>query len=384
MGNDKRPIRILTNFPGLKQTLLPEAPARFDYLNEDLGAIQFLARCFRSDLLILNTDAKRVMLACALKWLMPLSRFKIVSVDLIVRTPKSLPGRLKTFLQKLLFKRVHRFILYFKDLRGCERFYGIASDRAIFVPFKVNALESIQRRVAKEDLSGGEYVMCAGRTMRDVKTFVEAMRRAGCPAILHQQPKDLMAAHGTPAWDGDLPANVKLVIDNSNSHEVFLDFVAKARLVVIPRFKHDIGPAGIATYLIAMAMNKCVIVSDGPGVGDVLTNEAVIVRPEDPDELADQIRLLWNDDALRNEIARRGQSYAAALGGDDRLYRDILRVSFESLFENRRRTGRRHDVAVRHTLPMTAAMALSDERCGGDERTISENYSTARSVRESG
>jgi hypothetical protein len=53
---------------------------------------------------------------------------------------KSLRGRVKTFIQKLLFKRVHRFILYFRDLRGCEKFYGIGADRAVFVPFKVNAI----------------------------------------------------------------------------------------------------------------------------------------------------------------------------------------------------------------------------------------------------
>jgi hypothetical protein len=75
------------------------------------------------------------------------------------------------------------------------------------------------------------------------------MRRAGCPGMLHQQPKDMMAAHGTSAWDDDLPPNVKLVIDDSKSHEVFLDYVQQARLVVIPRFKDDIGPAGIAHIL---------------------------------------------------------------------------------------------------------------------------------------
>jgi glycosyltransferase involved in cell wall biosynthesis len=347
------PVRILTNFHDLNESHSGGVSARFDYFGDELSSIGFLKRCFSSDLLILNTDPQRLMLACALKWLMPFARFKIVSVDIIVRTPKSLRGRLKTFMQKILFRRVHRFVLYFKDLRGCERFYGIGADRAVFVPFKVNALNSIKRRMKEGNPPEGDYVMCAGRTMRDVKTFVAAMRQAGCPGILHQQPKDMMAAHGTSTWEDDLPPNVKLVIDDSNSHEVFLDYVQKARLVVIPRFKDDIGPAGIATYLIAMAMNKCVLVSDGPGVGDVLTDEAAIVPPEDAAQLARQIKMLWADDAQRNEIARRGRKYANALGGDDRLYRDILRVSCESL------TGPYPtEVAVRQTLPITAAMGV--------------------------
>ena len=348
------PVRVLTNFHDLKQTHARGVRARFDYFNNDVAPIDFLKRCLACDVLIVNTDPQRLMLACALKWLMPFARLRIVSVDLIVRTPASLRKRIKTRFQKILFRRVDRFILYFKDLRGCERFYGIGADRAAFVPFKVNALESIRRRIAWATPPEGEYVMCAGRTMRDVKTFVEAMRTAGCPGILHQQPKDLMAAHGTVTWEDELPANVKLVVDDSNSHDVFLDYVAKARLIVIPRYKDDIGPAGIATYLIAMAMNKCVIVSDGPGVGDVLSDEAAIVPPEDVQALAKQIKLLWNDDDERNAIANRGRKYADVVGGDDRLYRDILRVSFETLAEDSHPT----DVAVRQTLPMTAAIGV--------------------------
>jgi glycosyltransferase involved in cell wall biosynthesis len=329
------PIRVLTNFRDLNESHAPETPVRFDYFSDDVTPREFLKRCLASDVLILNTDPQRLMLACALKWLMPLTHFRIVSVDLIVRTPRSAQARLKTYIQRILFKRVHRFVFYFQDLRGCRKFYGIGADRAVFVPFKVNAQESITRRLAAGAVPEGEYVMCAGRTMRDVPTFVEAMRQAGCPGILHQQPSDLMAAHGTTTWEGELPPNVKLVVDDSNSHEVFLDYVAWARLIVIPRYKHDIGPAGIATYLIAMAMNKCVIVSDGPGVGDVLTDEAAIVPPENVDELAKQIQLLWNDHAQRNAIANRGRRYADAVGGDDRLYRDILRVSMLSLNEGK-------------------------------------------------
>lgn len=327
-------IRILTNLRALNQSHFPETPLNFSYVHEDDGAKQFLAGCLRSHLVILGTDPARLMLACALKWILPF-RFKIVSVDLIVRTPSSLKGRIKTFIQKLLFKRVHRFILYFKDLRGCDRFYGIGPDRAVYVPFKVNQLEEIQRRLASEPPDDGEYVMCAGRTMRDIKTFVAAMRRIDCPGILHQQPADMMVAHGTDLWHDELPPNLKLVIDDSYSHDVFLDFISKARVIVIPRYKNDIGPAGIATYLVAMALNKCVIISDGPGVGDVLTNEAVIVPPEDPEALARQIELCWNDQQARATVAASGHKYAMSLRGNDRLLTDLLKVGLQTSLESR-------------------------------------------------
>lgn len=350
-------IRILTNHRGLNQSHFPGTRLTFSYVNEDGGAKQFLAGCLSSDLVIVHTDPAKLMLACALKWVLPL-RFKIVSVDLIVRTPRSLGGRIKTFIQKILFKRVHRFILYFKDLRGCERLYGISPERTIYVPFKVNQLEEIQRRLAGEPAGDGEYVMCAGRTMRDIKTFVAAMRRVQCPGILHQQPADMMAAHGTTVWQDELPPNLKLVIDDSYRHEVFLDFISKARLIVIPRYKNDIGPAGIATYLVAMAMNKCVVISEGPGVGDLLTDEAVIVPPENAAALAEQIALLWDDHTLRREIAARGQKYAERVGGDDRLYSDIVRASVASLTEVGFAGVRQDETAVRQTLPIAAAIGV--------------------------
>jgi glycosyltransferase involved in cell wall biosynthesis len=323
-------IRIISNFKGLDQVKAPGEPLVHKYVG-DVSATEFIRQCFHSDLVILNTDQKKLMLACALRWIVPFVHFRLVSVDILLRRPTTLTSRAKALLKKILLRRVDRFLLYFKNLRGCERFYGIGPDRAVYVPFKVNDWDKIQ--LWADTTSGGDYVMCAGRTMRDVNTFVEAMRRSGCHGLLHQQKADVMAEHGTQAWEGDLPSNLKLVIDESYRHEVFLDFIAKARLVVIPRFRNDIGPAGIATYLVAMALNKCVIVSEGPGVDDVLTDEAVIVPPEDPEALAEQIKRLWNDHVLRAEIAARGKEYALSLGGEERLHRDILLASIQSLNE---------------------------------------------------
>lgn len=327
----RRPIRILTNIQGLDQSFLPDVPLSFSYMssNGSRGAMQFIFGCVRSDLIILNIDTKKLMLACALKWVLPMLRFRIVSVDLILRTPKSRSGRLKAFFKKLLFKKVYRFILFFRDLRGCERFYGVGPDRTIYVPFKVNGWEQIQHR--RMPTADGDYVLCAGRTLRDVTTFVEAMKRADCPGVLLQQNRKLLSGNGTQPWDGNLPPNVRLVIDAGNDPETFVEYISNARMVVIPRFKHDIAPSGIGTYLLAMALNRCVIISEGPGASDVLTDEAVIVPAEEPETLSERISSLWADANLRESISLRGRKYAALAGGEDRLYSDILRASVQSL-----------------------------------------------------
>lgn len=311
---------------------LPEAPLSFAHTGAPDSSdrrLEFIQQCLRADLLILETDIKRLLLACALKWILPMLRLKVVSVDLILRTPESLPGRIEAFCKRLLLKQVDVFMFFFKNLRGYESLYGIGADRAVYVPFKVNDWEKIKLR--PRTAPDGDYVMCAGRTMRDVNTFVEAIRLSGCPGLLHQQKAEVMAKHGTPGLQGELPPNLKVVIDDSHQHDVFVDFISRARLVVIPRFRNDIGPAGIATYMVAMALNKCVIISEGPGADDVLTDQAVIVPAEDVDSLAKQIQRLWNDDNARADVAARGYDYARSLGGYDRLISDILTISLDGL-----------------------------------------------------
>lgn len=299
----------------------------------DAGLSQFIRACLSADLVILNVDQKRLMIACLLRWLWPFTRFKLISVDLILRPPKSTKGKLIAFIKRFLFSRVHRFILYFKDLRGYEKFYGIKSDRVVYVPFKVNGWEQIV--VKPSEASSEDYVLCAGRTLRDVETFVRAMERAGCPGVLLQQKSELLRAHGSSAWSGELPPNLKLSVDEGDSLESFCDFIRKARMVVIPRFQGDIAATGISTYLVAMALQKCVVISGGPGAEDVLSDQAVIVPPEDVNKLAEQIRLLWRDRQVRSEVAARGRKYAETLGGENRLLSDILRASILYLHQTR-------------------------------------------------
>jgi glycosyltransferase involved in cell wall biosynthesis len=324
----QRSLRIVSNIARLPQSFPSGAPLAFSYIGE-CGAFQFLLRCLRADLLILDADDKRLLLACMLKWVLPMLRLRIVSVDLILRAPTSFAARVKARVKWVLFRRVDRFLLFFKDLSGCAHFYGIGPDRAVYVPFKVNGWEQISMQ--PRGSADGDYVLCAGRTQRDIETFVEAMRRADCPGVLLQQKRELLAEHGTAQWCRELPPNVKLVVDESDRLENYLDFISRARLVVIPRFKNDIAPTGISTYLMAMALNKCVIISAGPGAEDVLKDEAVIVPPENSDKLAQEIQSLWEDHDRRNAIAASGYEYSMSLGGYERLLADILRISLDQL-----------------------------------------------------
>lgn len=309
---------ILTNIEGVAamarlrgDQVIDAAPNRF----------AFFIQCCWADLVVIDNDHWRIYLAALLR---PWLRFGLISVDLILRQPLTVRERALARLKALALAQVDKFILYFKNAAGYQRYYRIEPERIVYVPFKPNGKDDL---VWPETVPDGDYVLCAGRTMRDVHTFVKAMTVAGCPAILLQQPADIMREHGTDDWRDELPSNVSLVIHEDGKLETFLSFIAMAKLVVIPRYVCDIGCTGISTYLMAMALGKCVVISRGPGVDDLLTDEAAIVPAEDIAVLAATVSRLWNGDNERSQIAARGKRYAENLGDTARLCGDILAQS---------------------------------------------------------
>ena len=319
-----QPIQICSNLEGLSTH---NNGRGIQVSNAAKSAFGFAAQCLRSDLVIIDNDMKRLCFAAALK---PFGSFKLISVDLIVRPPLGATGRAAAKLKTFLLSRVDRFILYFRNTEGFARYYGIRADRTAYVPFKVNGLD---RPFWPRAVPPGDHLLCAGRTLRDLKTFVQAAARTGLPAVLLQQPAEIMKEHGTTAWHESLPRNVELRLHSDGRLESFISAIAAARIVVIPRFEGDICSTGISTYLVAMALGKPVIISRGPGAEDVLHNEAVFVEPENVDDLAAAILRVWHDEGEREQLAARAKRYAETLGGTARLNTDIIRESLRSLPE---------------------------------------------------
>jgi glycosyltransferase involved in cell wall biosynthesis len=318
-------LRIVSNIRNLDRVLGPLDKVSYGAVESSGRTLRFLRQCLGADLVILDDVPGKLLLACVLR---PFSRFCLVSVDLILRPPKGLKGRLGAFAKRLLLSRVDRFVLYFRDVSGFERHFGIGPERVVYIPFKVNGWERLRSAVDDRD---GEYVLCAGRTLRDLGTFVAAMEAACLPGVLLQQKSDIVVRHGTHSWIGDLPPNLHLVVDEDGSLESFIDYIARARIVVIPRFQGDICATGISTYLIAMALRRCVVISAGPGTDDVLTDQAAIVPPEDPERLACEVVSLFEDDERRRRIAAAGRRYAEDLQGEDRLLHDIARTALDCI-----------------------------------------------------
>ena len=285
-------------------------------------AWDFLRLSRRCDFVLLNCDVSLTYRLSLLYLLLPFFRRPMVVNDVVLRRPVHWRSRLTAPIKRFLLSRVDHFIVHFKMFDGLVKYFGIPPDRISYLPFKAN----IRHRYPYKVDPGGEYVLCFGRSERDYDTFFAAMSRLpGLPAAIPQPDFAGFAAHSSRfTWPLEtLPSNVRLLNDDGTAQSL-IGITEKARLVVLPILAARICPSGIGTYLNSMLMGKCVIVSSGPGSSDVLTDQALMVPPEDPAALAAMIQLAWNDNALRLRVAEAGRIYAEACGGEPELFQRVL------------------------------------------------------------
>ncbi len=249
-------------------------------------------------------------------------RRPLIAVDLVLREPDNLAGRLLLPLKKTLLSRVDRFIHYFRDLRGLTRVYGIRPEHSSYVSFKVNLAD----RHALAPEPEGEYVLCFGRSMRDFDTFLAAMERLpDIPAAITRPDPQVFAAHHARFTRpiSALPSNVR-VLEDERTEESEIRILQNARLVVLPILAKSLVASGISTCLNAMFLEKCVIGSEGPGISDIFTSEVLTFPPENPQRMAETIRRAWADAALRRTTAAAGRRFALQAGAEPQLYQRII------------------------------------------------------------
>lgn len=324
-------LSILTNFRRMDGVCGRLYLAQSQYIG-DKNSVFFAPRLFREaldcDVVVLNAETPRLLTLCLIKWLFPFWRLRLVSVDIHLSPPKGWMSRFIVLVKRLLLKKVDRFILYFKDFEGYARYYGICPGRVSYVPFKVNEWESLPGRDSLS--SDGSYILTAGRGLRDLPTFIAAMRQIPYPAILLYQDARVMRAYGTELEVKDLPPNIKMVLHDGDKI-TWIDHIARAKVVVIPALD-SIRPVGISLYLLAMALKKVIVITDGPATRGLIEEEAIIVPVGDANAMASGITRVWEDDVLRKKLADAGRAYVERIGGEQRLLRDIIDICGDLIF----------------------------------------------------
>lgn len=320
---------IFSNFESLDKLFKDSTEYNHTLISNCHGTLslsQLFIKAINSDAVIINISPELLLKLCLLCFLFPYRKFKLISVDLLLQIPTSSSQKIGALIKSLLLTQVDIFVLYFKDTSGYQKYYRISKSKTRYIPFKVNSWDQ-QFASYRADPEHGNYVLCAGQSRRDLKTFIEAIRIADVPAVLLIPNSDVMQYHGTIIYPDSLPTNLRLEIHSDGKEETYLNWIKNAAIVVIPRFSYDISATGISTYLCSMAAWRCVVISTGPGTEDILNKDQVmLVKPEDPYQMATVIINLWNDKSLRKKIAINGRRYAEQLQGEDRLLHDILKL----------------------------------------------------------
>ncbi|MDP9170413.1 MAG: glycosyltransferase [Acidobacteriota bacterium] len=319
---------ILTNFKRFPEKWRSSQGMRGEaMLVETAWDVLKLSR--RADLIIINCSVKLTYQLAIIYFLLPFLRRPVLSHDIVLRRPLTAQSRMAARFKKALLSRIDHFSLYFRILDGYHESYGIGPDRTSYLPFKPNLRYKHEYQVGPD----GEYILCFGRSERDYDTFFAAMEQLpDLPAAIPPPNFAQLAEHASRFTRplSALPANVRILEDDGTS-ESLMRILGKAHLVVLPIVKSRIGASGIGTYLNAMLMGKCVILSEGPAASDVLTDQALMVPAEDAHALAKMIRRAWNDDDLRHRTAAAGQRYAESCGGEPELRQRVLDRAIEKL-----------------------------------------------------
>lgn len=274
-----------------------------------------LFSALRSDHLVIHFRLPEVIFFTVFLFIIPFHHCRLTTLDFFIGQPK--PWLLPILRWSL--RRVARFLVYFQDSSIFEQHLGLPRSKFHYVPFKINALELILATPTRDE----GYIFCGGRSRRDFATFFAAVRELGYPVKLVTSDEADLNPEGSSLRGLSIPNNVKIFRQDAST-EFFVNCMAGARLVVIPIVKDSTTQAGIGVYLQAMALGKCLIISSGLGIRDVLTDgQAIIVPPGDTAALREAIQQVWQDAALRERYAEAGYRYAIQLGGEDELRRSV-------------------------------------------------------------
>ena len=189
-------------------------------------------------------------------------------------------------------------------------------------------------------------VPAAGQALRDYDTFIRAVAELSYPAAIPRFSFDGFEGRGAAfGWnEGNLPKNLAILPDTGSRADL-LRYLARARSWGIPTQAKSLCASGLSTYLDAMHLGKCVVISEGPGASDLLTDQAILVPPHDPSALRSAIARVWENDVLRRTTAEAGRAYARSLGGEKEL---LTRVLTESVAVTLAQRGNRTTRAGRH------------------------------------
>lgn len=280
----------------------------------------FLRALLKSDLdCVLIFNANLFYMIASFLYRLSGGKAKIIYFDVLLKLPVGIKQRIIAKIKSLFMRSVDCFFSVHKDLSDYSKYYGIASSRSYYIPFKANNFEIR----ASYPLSDEGYVLSCGVSHRDYKSLFEAVEGLDVKVKVVLPDSHNIQFHKTLVDFAHIPKNVEIVTHDFNK-DSWNKILSGAKFVVIPISKDSIQPSGISVYLESMMFKKPVIISKGPSTKSLIdSGQSLVVERGSVEALRSAIQLLNTDDQLRNKYAVAGYNYAIELQGVDRLIGDI-------------------------------------------------------------
>ena len=178
--------------------------------------------------------------------------------------------------------------------------YGIPIEKILFTHWAVAPPELGRNKV--DYVSDEEnFVCCIGRNNRDLKTFLEAVRKTGIRAVL--------ICRANQVDELDIPESVVLRTDVSLAE--CEGVMEKAMASIIPLIDNSTG-AGHMTIVTSLHYGTPVIATNSPVLTDYIIEGKTgsLVEPRSSDDLVCKIQSLRDDPSLRADLRKSSLKFA--------------------------------------------------------------------------
>jgi glycosyltransferase involved in cell wall biosynthesis len=206
---------------------------------------------------------------------------------------QTLASRFKYVFMRWLFSSVYLCVC---SSRGEGRYYesvfGWSSSKWSYVPFHTDPA------LFDYDCSGHDgFVLSAGRTFRDYRTLLQGFQKIGVPLRIVASPQNINI--------GLRDKLDHITIDYDMLPPVLMKLMARAFAVVVPLEPRKIS-VGQSVLVYAMTLGKPVIATRVNGTEDCIEHmkTGILVPPQDPCVIEEAVRLLLNDEPLRQQLGR--------------------------------------------------------------------------------
>jgi glycosyltransferase involved in cell wall biosynthesis len=152
------------------------------------------------------------------------------------------------------------------------------------------------------------HIESLGLSYRDYRTLIRA---------LQAQPEIRCYFRVGSSWvtrnwgfePDQLPANIE--IQPYVSPDVLKEKISQSRFIIVPIQNFSQWSAGCTTVQIAQAMGKAVVATDLPGLrGYMIHGETgLLVKPENPQAMAEAIDFLWNNPDIARKMGEKGREF---------------------------------------------------------------------------